>query len=387
MTRKKRQNLKRWFRRQKFVLVAGIVIFSLIVFNIQQLSVEPPYKTLGNKPAYGLALGYTLPGLSQLDRVKLLRKIELSGFKEVRFNLDWSVIQKNNSKTYDWKLFDTIMKDVKNSGMKSIVTLDRTPQWARPSDCTDDIFCPPQYTSDFATFSAVAVKRYQGYKVAAWEIWNEPNIVNFWRTKPDAVAYTQLLAATYTAIKKQVPSAVVLVGGLAGDATDGSGPFIDPRTFIAQMYASGAKNYFDGIAYHPYTSLRLPNNVAPHNGWPKMVDTTPSIRSLMADNKDQGKGIWITEFGNPTSGKGVEVSDPAAIQLPQGADHISLEAQKQIAEMAIADITKYPWVKDFDWYTYADGNGDYDLSGSSYGLFRSNGTPKPVFDVIKKSLK
>lgn len=36
--------------------------------------------------------------------------------------------------------------------------------------------------------------------VHAYEVWNEPNIVNFWAPGPDPARYTQLLKLAYPAI-------------------------------------------------------------------------------------------------------------------------------------------------------------------------------------------
>jgi hypothetical protein len=361
------------------ILIVVVIIAGLVIDNLGSSS---PPRSL----TYGLALGYTLPTMSQEGRVKELSKIKSLGFNEVRFDLAWNIIQPKNNNTYNWTLFDQIMQDVKDSGLKSVVTLDRTPVWARPATCKYSIFCAPAQSSNFAKFAAAAVKRYQGYGINAWEIWNEPNIVNFWKPEPNPSQYVQLIKASYLAIKRQDPGAIVLIGGLAGNADNAGASYIDPRTFLERLYSDKAKNYFNGVAYHPYTNLRLPQNTGPHNGWSKMYITNPSIRSIMVANGDQSKEVWITEFGAPTNGPGVEVTNPA-VQVSSRADHVSPAAQAQIALEGIHDAQKIMWIKDLDWYTYSDSGTVTNTPGNFYGLLQNDGKPKAAYFVFQKALK
>lgn len=362
----------------------SILVAVLLAGFITYLTIETGW--FSQKLTYGIALGYTLPVMNHDDRVAELNHIKQLGFQDVRYNIDWSAVQPDNGTSYDWQLFDSVLSDVKQSGLLSIVTLDRTPMWDRPAGCASSIFCAPVHPEDFARFAAAAVQRYRGDHVKAWEIWNEPNIVNFWKPAPDPAAYTKLLSAAYTAIKQQDHSAVVLIGGLSGDAEDSGPGYIDSRTFLGAMYSSGAKPYFDGIAFHPYTGLRLPDTPGAYNGWPKMSTTNPSIRGILIAHGDATKGIWITEFGVPTDGSGAEAGIGNA-QKTKGADHVSLDFQKQIAQAAITDIKKMPWIKDFDWYTYIDGAGTGGGSGSYYGLLFNNGQTKPAYQALQPALK
>lgn len=365
----------------RFSIIIALLCIVISVFIIHDLNASSPQP---RSLSYGIALD--LAQMKQNQRIKDLHRIKNLGFSEVRFDFDWSVIEPRDNNTYLWKQYDITMKDVKNAGLRSVVTLDRTPVWARPLNCRYSIFCAPTNSGSFAKFAAAAVKRYQGYDVTAWEIWNEPNIVNFWKPAPNPYQYAQLLKAAYQAIKQQDPNSIVIIGGLSGNADNAGRFYIDPRTFLSQLYSYKAKNYFNGVAYHPYTSLRLPQNIAPYNGWSKMYTTSPSIRSIMVANGDQSKYVWITEFGAPTSGPGTEVNNPAG-QLSAGADHVSFNAQAQIAQQAIKDTQKIKWIKDLDWYTYIDSSSTTSTAGDSYGLLQSNGNPKPVYFVFKNTLK
>jgi hypothetical protein len=370
------------FQRHKYKVYVFIVLFILVAAGYIGINRNRvPSKSI----TYGLALSDTLSYMSHQDRIRELSQIKNMGFSEVRINILWSDVQPKNGNNYEWAQTDSIMQDVKSSGLKSVIILDRTPTWARPADCRSSFYCMPENNDAFAKFAASVVRRYKGYGVNAWEIWNEPNIVNFSKPTPNPDQYTQLLKATYVAIKQQDNTAVVLIGGLAGNAIDGNKNFIDARTYLNRIYEDNGKDYFDGVAYHPYTDLRLPDVAASHNGWPKMYGTKPSIRSIMVANGDQDKSVWITEMGVPTNGPGVEVTKPG--NLPLGADHTSALFQAQIAQKAIADLKNLPWVQDYDWYTYKDSSMVATNSGSFYGILSEDGKAKPIYYVFKNSMR
>lgn len=89
----------------------------------------------------------------------------------------------------------------------------------------------------------------------AIEIWNEPNIDREWPAGQISGAnYTQLLAASYTAIKNSNGNVMVISGapaptGYFGSAGCGSGGCNDD-VFLAQMRNAGAANYLDCVGAH-----------------------------------------------------------------------------------------------------------------------------------------
>jgi aryl-phospho-beta-D-glucosidase BglC (GH1 family) len=112
-----------------------------------------------------------------------------------------------------------------------------TPDWARPADSS--FTHPPTNVADFANFMTQLATRYKG-QVAAYEIWNEPNLNYEWGEQtPDPAAYTELLKAAYTAVKAVDPAAKVISGGLATTG-DGSATAYGDLDFLRGMYEAGA---------------------------------------------------------------------------------------------------------------------------------------------------
>jgi hypothetical protein len=203
--------------------------------------------------SYGVTLSDKLTKSSQQDQVAYLKQVKAAGLKEIRYDLSWNVVEAQKGK-YDWSKFDNVIKNVNAAGLKSIVMIARTPAWAAPTSCRGTTFCAPADKAAFAKFAGLAASRYKDNNVIAWEIWNEPNIVEFWKPMPNPNQYARLLQGAYESIKKANPSATVLVGGLSGNSVNFNGDdYIDPRSFLGQVYAADTTKPFDGIAYHPYT--------------------------------------------------------------------------------------------------------------------------------------
>ncbi len=118
-----------------------------------------------------------------------------------------------------------------------------------------------------------------------WQIWNEPNETLYWYPEPNAKNYVELLKKSYVAVKRANPQAKVVAAGLSG---------INPllRQFLRDLYSSGAREYFDILALHPYNQPNLPETY--------LKDFLYEIKNIMEANNDLGKPIWITEIGWPT---------------------------------------------------------------------------------------
>ena len=178
---------------------------------------------------------------------------------------------------------------------------------------------------------------------------------------PDPAAYTAELIAAYRAIKSVQPDEMVISGGLAPEPNDGSD--INVVTFLADMYADGAGGSFDAVGYHPYSYPVLPDTPESWSGWTQLSGTSPSIRSVMADNGDSGKQVWLTEVGWPTDTPTLSGVDPTTAQ----ADEIT-----QVLSFARDN----PWVGPTYWFSYQDG------TDGPFGLVTSDGTTKPAYQAL-----
>ena len=222
----------------------------------------------------------------------------------VRADFDWSAIEGVRGR-FDWAYTDHVVNEASARGMKVLAVLDYTPGWARPAGTTSHT--PPNDVNLYAEFARAAVQRYAGRGVGAWEIWNEPNISDFWEPAPDADRYGDLFRAGAAAIRSTDPNASVITGGLTRGTDKSDGTRISQTTFLAQLYDNGTAQMADAIGIHPYSFPWLPSQSDPSlvGGF----DDLPALHRLMTRRGDDDKQIWITEFGAPTGTDAGAVSD------------------------------------------------------------------------------
>jgi hypothetical protein len=286
------------------------------------------------------------------------------GLRWVRIDASWNTIQPAGPSSFDWSGLDQAVNSVVAVGMKPDLIIDYTPAWARASGAAENQFGEPASASAFATFAGEVAARYAPMGVSTYEIWNEPNIQNFWYPAPNPSLYTTMLRDSYAAIKAVEPNATVISGGLAPAANNGIN--IAPVTFLQDMYANGAQGSFDAVAYHAYSFPALPDTYESGSGWSQMDQTSTSIRSVMEANGDSAKQVWITEVGAPSA----------------GPDGVGTTAQAEEVTQAVQNALSTPWIGKLFIYTYQDNAGT-----GYFGLLNANGTPKLAWTALAAALK
>jgi hypothetical protein len=307
--------------------------------------------------------GNELYALSDADLAATIAGYKQLGVQWVRFDFDWSVIEPA-PKAYRFKRHDAVVERLGQANIRVLGLIAYTPAWANGN--MPSKFHPPREPRRFAEFAAMLAGRYAAKGVHAWEIWNEPNLGQFWGNAPDPAGYATLLKLVYPAMKRADPAAWVITGGLAQPAT--SATTIDALTFLNALYRNGAQGYFDAVGDHPYTSPGLPGEDAAHN-WKKMAATTPSFLSVMRRHGDGDKKIWITEYGAPTAGK------------DRWGTVISESRQAQMVAQAFDEAASASWAGPLFWYNYRDFC-PYRTGADAecfFGLVRFDGSPKPAF--------
>ena len=311
-----------------------------------------------------VTVGLADPMLGFLSDADLNRQLDLMvsiGVTSLRIDVPWVAVQPTRFGGYDWSKADRVINAAAARGIGVLGILGQPPAWAVASG-TPELSGRPASATAFAQYARAVATRYRG-KISAYEIWNEPNMLSFYKPHPDPVGYTALLRAAYPAIKAADRNAIV-VGGVLAAAVDTSYS-VDPVTFVQRMYAAGAKPYFDALSYHPYQHGLKFSEGGPWVDAP--LNQGLRIRQLMIDYGDAGKKIWASEYGVPTA-----LQDEAT-QAAFIADLIST--------WRTVDFTGPMFV-----YTMRDK-----LTGSTdpedtFGIFRSDWTAKLAVDVIRQAV-
>ncbi|MCA9969573.1 MAG: hypothetical protein KC425_05115 [Anaerolineales bacterium] len=264
---------------------------------------EEAVRPLFPSPAYGMHTSiWWKPDVAQRD-VNLVTEM---GFGWVKQKFPWREIEGIEKGSFDWYRPDLIVDLVEAAGLQLVVRLDQNPLWAvraLPDEQIGDNQPPVDY-ADFGDYCGAVAARYRG-RIAAYQVWNEPNLSREWGGQaPDPAAYTALLRVCYEAIKAADADAIVISAGLAptGTPPPAAMPDVD---FLQGMYAAGAAAYFDVLGLHA-PGFKAPPEMAPAevaaaeglgNGRWFAFRHVEDMRAIMVANGDGAKQVAILEMG------------------------------------------------------------------------------------------
>jgi hypothetical protein len=324
----------------------------------------PGSKALAPLPGVGVQFHCTW-NQSEANRRTIAAKLAAAGVQSVRIDLGWSSLEPRRRRVSRWhvRLVDRCVNLARSQGMDVLATIMWTPAWANGGR---GMTAPLARAADFAWFARWAARHFRG-RVAAWEIWNEPNDPAFW--SGSVRRYVRLLRAAYPAIKKGDPNAAVVFGGVIHN---------DDR-YLRAAYSAGAHGAFDVMATHAYQGMgdAAPETADTGTDWWLMTHV-PAIHELMARHGDGDKPIWFTEFG-----WSVHDNRPG---LPNWQRGVSAAEQASYLTRAFSLIgARYPYVAKAFWYKDAARPGEDDVQ-SGYGLLKTDLTPRPAYWALKALL-
>ncbi|MBN1248590.1 MAG: cellulase family glycosylhydrolase [Anaerolineae bacterium] len=310
---------KKWLQRSRLLplaAVAGLLLllsFGMLLnpeFTLLSPSPTPvptatswPLSERLDSPGYGVNVHMWWDPWAAIRRDWKL--VQDAGFTWVKQRLAWLDVEGAAPGAYEWNALDRIVNEAEEAGVKLLLRIDHPPAWAVQAAMADESSTLPVAPETFAGFCSVLASRYQG-RVAAYQVWNEPNLAREWGgATPDPAGYVELLKACYVAIKRADAGALVISAGLA---PTGSGPpeAIPDEAYLASMYEAGASPYFDLLG------LNAPGYKAPPEVSPEEAADPESgyggasffcfrhaeeMRDLMVQYGDADKQVAVLEFG------------------------------------------------------------------------------------------
>lgn len=200
---------------------------------------------------------------------------------------------------------DEIVSEVEQKGLKLVARLSDAPDWSHPSleghKDEDFVDAPPDDADDWATFCGTVAERYRG-RIAAYQIWNEPNLTREWGNRPpDAAAYVALLAACSRAIRAADPAAIIISAGLAPTGTYDATAQPDD-VYLQAMYDAGFQQHVDVVGANA-PGYNNPPHVSPDeaeaSGSQRFFTfrRVEDLRRIMVSNGDAARQMAILEMG------------------------------------------------------------------------------------------
>jgi len=240
---------------------AATSLLLLCLLNLPCLAAAPlPELTIPN--GFGVNIHFT-------GDPKDLDLIRDGGFKFIRMDLGWGGIEREKGNyNFEKTGYDALTDGCTRRGIRILYILDYSNHLYE----SDQSVCTEEGRKAFAAFAEAAAKRYKG-KGIFWEVWNEPNIKQFWTPQPSADDYCKLVEAAAPLVKQADPSGLVVAPATSGI----------PFDWLEACFKNGLLKWIDVLSVHPYRPLP-PETV---------IKDYDRLRELVKRYAPQGKDIPI----------------------------------------------------------------------------------------------
>lgn len=333
---------------------------------------------------------YQVPEQEADSRVQTMARM---GARIIRVDTRWDVVATKRPKNpkdpsdpaYNWTAYDTIVDAAAKRGVRVLMTVWGTPNWAADrkvprSTRFADYTRRPAKAGDYGNFAYALASRYAPRGVRDWEIWNEPNIPLFLRPQYQkrGKRWVNVSTATYSALAKSFYANVKrvdkgsriagVVTSPAGDQCPSSCPRnpnarTSPSNFLKGLNQKGRRPPMNVVSHHPYPITKPRSTNFPGSSY---IDLYNINRFQQEVDKTylRGKRLWLTEFGFST------------VKVGEYSMFVSEAEQAQYLQDAYRRVRPNKRIGMFVWYFLQD-NGAWNS-----GLLRQNGSRKPSAGVF-----
>ncbi|KAH3731523.1 cellulase family glycosylhydrolase [Pelomyxa schiedti] len=284
--------------------------------------------------------------------VDALYAARLIGFGFVRMDLTWSEVEKTKGE-YDFSGYDKLVQALQTFSMKALFILDYgNPLYYDGPQPYDGTYGPSslEYQTAYANFARAAAQHFNINQLVGLELWNEPNIENFWHPVSPA-NYASMAHLALEQIKLANPQMPVMLGGLSTVDTGFLDSVLSSQNFSVTSFTS----------VHPYRT----NN--PETYYTEMQCARDDVTSHLGIRVPVINGEW----GYSSAWYG------------SGSDTINLEKQALycIRELLYSFYTNTTLTV---WYDLMnDGTSDTDPEHNFGLLYPSDYEPKPNYKAVE----
>ncbi len=303
----------------------------------------------------------------------------------VKVQVSWKLYQPEPARLDDFLFteLDRLVALAAANDVKVLLGVAKAPEWSRPVTELDG---PPTDSTRYRAFMELLAARYRG-RVAAYELWNEPNLQREWNGYPlDAADFVELVRAGAAGVRAADPAAILVSGAPAVTGVNDGVVAIDDRLYLQQMVAAGILDVIDAVGAHPYgwanppgSRAADPDQAAPtHNDHPSFffADTLLDYRAILDQAGRAEMPIWVTEFGWG-SFEGVGGPPPAGVEFMA---NVSEWQQATYTLRAYELASQWPGVGPlFLWNLNFGPLLGPDYSETGFSLLRPDASPRPIY--------
>lgn len=317
-----------------------------------------PSKAIKASP---ISVGFETLDRSQFDPEKCYDHAGQSGVKWARLQTGWARCEKSPG-VYDFSWLDRQVDQLLARGIQPWFNLGYGNKLYIKEAFTEfAVGWIPLYNDEArAAWVKFVDKLAEHFKdrVTHWELWNEPNIPNFWQpTKPNGADYVKFVEITAPLIRKRVKNSYLIGCGLAGI----------PLQYLEDCLDAGLAKHVDAISYHPYRPTPEIN----------YASSIAALRALVNRYKP-GMALWQGENGAPSAPNGTGALSQLDWTEPAQAKWLTRRLVLDLA--AGIEVTSYFLIVDIVNYVALKATGKTNFKGVLRG---TDYTPKPSFNALQ----
>jgi len=302
------------------------------------------------------------------------QRLQEAKVRNARTPFHWNLIEPSRG-VYDWGSTDGVVGKLAITHVRVLPFLNDTPSWV-----ANDRTKPPlgkKAKKAWGNFLQACIKRYGRHgkywrthpdipktPITAWQIWNEPNLKNYFDAKKPPRSYAKLVKVSDKAINKADKHAKTVLAGLSGNPETKKNA---PQRFLKKMLkVHKLKKHFNAAALHPYA--------------PSIKKFKKLLRQVHTALKKKGAGkkqLWITEMGwgsaHPEKNKPLLKGKQGQKRLLKKSFKMLLHSRKRLH------------IKRVYWFLWRDANPDVKTNCTfckSSGLFHYDFSPKPSWKAF-----
>lgn len=273
----------------------------------------------------------------------------------VRFEINWPDVEPARKGVWNWKPFDDSIKLLRAAGLNILGSLSYAPGWASGDKTTKK--APPRRAADYKDYVTQVVRRYRG-SIQHWSIWNEPNLKQFFTGTRNEYIDRVLLPGVEGI--RGADSGAKLVGP---DLSYKDGPRKSEYWYAwLKAILTARLDAFDIMSIHIYKEPKTFELWRHLEGQKIPLAEGPNVKDAFRTFVGDGKPVWITEIGWES-----KKSEEAK--------------QRQFYEQFLNGMNRSrTWIERVFLYNLRDG------SEETFGLMRTDGTPKQAYALVRTKL-
>ena len=286
----------------------------------------------------GVNIHFTRPRPGEMEQ------LAAAGFTFVRMDFSWSWIEKERGK-YDWSEHEALLDALKPHDIRAVFILDYR------NDLYDGGQSPhtDEGRKAFATWATAGVEHFKGRGIL-WEMYNEPNISQFWKPEKNPDDYVKLAIETGKAIKQATPDEIFI--GPACSTMD--------FAFLETCFKGGVLEYFDAVSVHPYRKEPPETVEADYNRLRQMIDHYAPAKKKIP--------IYSGEWGYSAIGS-IDEKKQGQLLARQWLTNIACDVPISI------------------WYDWHDDGQDPNENEHHFGTVNWEYQPKPAYMTAQNLTK